>query len=713
MQVQRAIQSLDNPNKDPRPGGRPRILSDDEDSALVAFVDYLQRGGFPATKPQIITVATGLRQLRDPDAEPISDGWYRNWLADHPELQSSYIKAIDRARKSFQSTDIEDIETFFKKLQRAIKRYRIGPSEIWNEDECGIRIGCIRERVHVIVTRTSRKQRPEVLDPANRESCTLLGAVNAIGDSMPPWLVFKTFPVESWASIKADEDIRFARSETGFSNAEITIDWLRHFNITSWEKSAQAQRSGLTLEEWFGCSPFDNGDDDDGDDSDGDDSDGDDGNATRKRKGRKVPRPSDQRIYRILVIDGFTGHTGLDFVAYCMRFDIIIVIFPPHSTHILQPLDVGVFQALKNAHQKALQRLLQQGDLHVSRLDFLKAFQDVFNEGFTAHNIMSGFEKTGIFPPTSTPAINRILNAQRKLREAINPAYASLLPDEFRFQGVADQIDDLIERYRDRHSSPSREVLRRAKRLVVEGTVMDSNLRENIRDRHSRIEKANNIMKRGKVVKPTGKFYTESVALKEIRIQHHKTLKEAEEKSHKAELKAIAKWMDDNMAQLKADWRSDKTNGVTDDEGKSFHRFRHWLSYTKRDQEYISLETQREEYKKLLNEPKTPSFYIDVSRPSLNKAIADASRTSRPLQEVEWPSSEYRSDITTRSIEVITHRDHTPEREKDELDYSSDPAPIDDDNDTFEDAVEAIDWTLRPSPPSSPPLSPRDSINEE
>ena len=52
---------------------------------------------------------------------------------------------------------------------------------------------------------------------------------------------------------------------------------------------------------------------------------------------------------RVLIIDGFTGHSRLDFIEYCIMFDILLVIFPPYSTHTLQPLDVGVFQPLKSA----------------------------------------------------------------------------------------------------------------------------------------------------------------------------------------------------------------------------------------------------------------------------------------------------------------------------------------------------------------------------
>jgi len=34
-------------------------------------------------------------------------------------------------------------------------------------------------------------------------------------------------------------------------------------------------------------------------------------------------------------------------IGYCMDNDIVLMILPPHSSHLTKPLDVGVFQSLK------------------------------------------------------------------------------------------------------------------------------------------------------------------------------------------------------------------------------------------------------------------------------------------------------------------------------------------------------------------------------
>ncbi|RCI08857.1 hypothetical protein L249_5007 [Ophiocordyceps polyrhachis-furcata BCC 54312] len=51
-------------------------------------------------------------------------------------------------------------------------------------------------------------------------------------------LVLKTFPTECWASIDGPDDVRFARSDTGFSNAEMSLEWVHYFNKVSWDRTA-------------------------------------------------------------------------------------------------------------------------------------------------------------------------------------------------------------------------------------------------------------------------------------------------------------------------------------------------------------------------------------------------------------------------------------------------------------------------------------------
>ncbi|RMI93959.1 hypothetical protein CDV36_016510, partial [Fusarium kuroshium] len=94
--------------------------------------------------------------------------------------------------------------------------------------------------------------------------------------------------------------------------------------------------------------------------------------------------------------------------------------------------------------------------------------------------------------------------AKKQLQEkqAINPAFASLLPHESRFQAVADTAKRLSGRYGDTFSSPTRARLRQIRNVVTEAVVLEYTITVYVDDRRARIEKRYNAKKRGERVKP-------------------------------------------------------------------------------------------------------------------------------------------------------------------------------------------------------------------
>ncbi|XP_065662690.1 uncharacterized protein LOC136085323 [Hydra vulgaris] len=51
----------------------------------------------------------------------------------------------------------------------------------------------------------------------------------------------------------------------------------------------------------------------------------------------------------ILALDGHTNHIALEAVFLCKKLNIILICLPEHSSHILQPLDRGVYCHVKQA----------------------------------------------------------------------------------------------------------------------------------------------------------------------------------------------------------------------------------------------------------------------------------------------------------------------------------------------------------------------------
>jgi hypothetical protein len=66
------------------------------------------------------------------------------------------------------------------------------------------------------------------------------------------------------------------------------------------------------------------------------------------------------------------SHLTMDFIEYCDQHKILLAVLPPHATHTLQPLDVGMFGPLSTAYSTELSNYLYRshGILPVQKGDF-------------------------------------------------------------------------------------------------------------------------------------------------------------------------------------------------------------------------------------------------------------------------------------------------------------------------------------------------------
>ena len=66
------------------------------------------------------------------------------------------------------------------------------------------------------------------------------------------------------------------------------------------------------------------------------------------------------RGHRLLIVDGHSSHVNMAFLDWAAMHRIIVHIMPPHSTHKLQPLDVGLFGPLSAAYSKQIDKLMHE-----------------------------------------------------------------------------------------------------------------------------------------------------------------------------------------------------------------------------------------------------------------------------------------------------------------------------------------------------------------
>jgi hypothetical protein len=71
---------------------------------------------------------------------------------------------------------------------------------------------------------------------------------------------------------------------------------------------------------------------------------------------------------------------------------------PPHSSHLLQPLNISCFSPLKRAYSREVESLIRHHINHITKLEFLPAFKTAYDRSFTSANICSAFRGAGLVP---------------------------------------------------------------------------------------------------------------------------------------------------------------------------------------------------------------------------------------------------------------------------------------------------------------------------
>jgi hypothetical protein len=343
---------------------------------------------------------------------------------------------------------------------------------------------------------------------------TLIGSANALGDAIPAFNIFKQWPDISFGETDLDDDVAFHRSETAFNNAEIMMDYITHFNLHSWKHHAEVKRRNLVFESWFGC------------DHKRKNSLLDDDEVNPNELGidlaaRRAVEPKN-RVYRLLIMDSFSGHHNLDLYEYCLQFDIILVFLPPHSSHFMQPMDVGVFLHLKNAHQKALRQYTRMGEISITRRQFVAVLHGIFKYAFTRAHGITGFEKTGLFPPNRTIVLDMLEEKKTKFNTVAHP---SLLPKVDRWVNAKRGIERINKKLHIL-SSPTRELWKDIAVVVNEGQITQEHMKEFELDKQARLEALANKKSKRTTVKPSGDIMS-SVTVRQLR--HAKEIQDAKE----------------------------------------------------------------------------------------------------------------------------------------------------------------------------------------
>jgi hypothetical protein len=112
--------------------------------------------------------------------------------------------------------------------------------------------------------------------------------------------------------------------------------------------------------------------------------------------------------HRLLILDGHESHLNQDFKDYCLEHGILTLYMPPHSSHVLQLLDVVCFSPLKCKYSQRVRDLARQRAFHINKEGFLPAFRDAFFDVFTEVNCRKAFKALGLVPTNAQVVLDRL-----------------------------------------------------------------------------------------------------------------------------------------------------------------------------------------------------------------------------------------------------------------------------------------------------------------
>ena len=245
------------------------------------------------------------------------------------------------------------------------KQYNISDQDIYNMDEKGFMQGVVG-KLKVMISKYKRKA--YMTQCGNREWVSLIECVSVGGRVLSPYIIFKA-AVHQRAWFNAYPEAHIAISPNGWTDNKIGLLWLQHF----------AKESAI----------------------------------------------GQQGQYRMLILDGHASHLSTAAIEFSLASNIILLCLPPHTTHILQPLDVGLFAPLASAYKKNIHRITRLGASYVvDKVDFLEQYQKARTSAFTIHNITSAWEKTGLVPYKPHLIIDCFPSLKAPLPEAQNEYYS-------------------------------------------------------------------------------------------------------------------------------------------------------------------------------------------------------------------------------------------------------------------------------------------------
>ncbi|KUL81896.1 hypothetical protein ZTR_09528 [Talaromyces verruculosus] len=349
-----------------------QYLSPQEERALVNHVLRMAQNGYPLPvsflrslaviiarqRSSIFQHATTNSPITDSKIRPPGKNWPQAFYKRHPELRSRRLKPIDWKRDDRHIE--EKVRQWFGVIRRELADPAILLENVYNMDETGVLLSVLNSLKVLVSKHDLREHRGAAV---KRTLVTAVECISADGRCLSPLIIWPATTHRSSWTTHPTPGWHFACSKSGYADTEISLYWVQHV--------------------------FDP--------------------QTRDRAGGKP---------RLLISDGFGPHESLEVLKFCYANQIVLCRLPSHTSHKLQPCDVGVFGPLKAAYRTQVEQHYRGGANAIGKPHFTYLYDRARQTALTRRNIRSGWAKTGLVPFDP----NRVLRGVQKSRPEIHIA---------------------------------------------------------------------------------------------------------------------------------------------------------------------------------------------------------------------------------------------------------------------------------------------------
>ena len=343
------------------PGPSPGITTEQE-STLSKHMLYMAKIGYGMNNkdvPNLIKEVLDKAEIEDPDNYSVekrkfkdnkpSKNWVYRFLNRHPELSRRTPENLGHQRAYVNEPQVRnwfrDLANFLEEEHGINAVEFLSPanaSRIFNVDESGFPLSGTNGKLKIITAKGAKNVYR--LAPDTKEQVTVLGCVSAAGDFSKPFVIYPGVrPKFNFEGVNPD-DYDLGTSLNGWISADCFFGWLSNLFFPSVQN--------------------------------------------------KVPFPI------MLFMDGHASHINLAVSSFCRENNIILYCFPPHASHVIQPLDVSVYGPLKKHWNAALTDFAKRyRGLSMSRTHFFGVFDSAWKKSTeNKQSAVSGFRKCGLVP---------------------------------------------------------------------------------------------------------------------------------------------------------------------------------------------------------------------------------------------------------------------------------------------------------------------------